>query len=99
MLAEVYQRAREVLYPICRVCPQCDGVACTGEFPGMGGLWSGASFQNNFNDLRQVRLKLRPLNAVSAQDHKPDTATVIFGRKLSLPAMAAPISAIGAGER
>jgi isopentenyl diphosphate isomerase/L-lactate dehydrogenase-like FMN-dependent dehydrogenase len=90
-VAEVYQRAREVLYPICRVCPQCDGVACAGEFPGMGGLWSGASFQNNFNDLRQVRLKLRPLNAVSAQDRKPDTSTVIFGKKLSLPAMAAPI--------
>jgi isopentenyl diphosphate isomerase/L-lactate dehydrogenase-like FMN-dependent dehydrogenase len=90
-VAEVYQRAREALYPICRVCPQCDGVACAGEFPGMGGLWSGASFQNNFNDLRQVRLKLRPLNAVSAQDRKPDTSTVIFGQKLSLPAMAAPI--------
>ncbi len=90
-VAQVYQQAREVLYPICRVCPQCDGIACAGEFPGMGGLWSGASFQNNFKDLQQVRLKLRPLNAVSNQDRKPDTSTVIFGQKLSLPAMAAPI--------
>lgn len=90
-VAEVYQRARQVMYPICRVCPQCDGVACAGEFPGMGGLWSGASFQNNFTDLQKVRLKLRPLNAVSNQDRKPDTSTVLFGRKLSLPALAAPI--------
>ena len=69
----MYQRAREALYPICRVCPQCDGVACAGGSRAWAGLWSGASFQNNFNDLRQVRLKLRPLNAVSAQDRKPPT--------------------------
>src|SRR5664279_3887348 len=37
-VAEVYQKARQVLYPICRVCPQCDGVACAGEYPSIGGL-------------------------------------------------------------
>ena len=37
-VAEVYQKARQVMYPICRVCPACDGVACVGEFPGIGGL-------------------------------------------------------------
>jgi isopentenyl diphosphate isomerase/L-lactate dehydrogenase-like FMN-dependent dehydrogenase len=98
-VAQVYQQAREVMYPICRVCPQCDGIACAGEFPGMGGLWSGASFQNNFKDLQQVRLKLRPLNAVSNQDKKPDTSTVIFGQKLALPAMAAPIGGTGTNFR
>ena len=94
-VAEVYQKAQQVLYPICRVCPDCDGVACAGEYPGIGGVWSGASFQNNYNDLRNVKLKLRPLNAVSSQDKKPDTSTVIFGQKLSLPAMAAPIGGTG----
>ncbi|MDR3673685.1 MAG: alpha-hydroxy-acid oxidizing protein [Holophaga sp.] len=94
-VSEVYQKARQVMYPICRVCPQCDGVACAGEFPGMGGLWSGASFRNNFTDLQAVRLKLRPLNDVSNQDKKPDTSTVLFGQKLSLPAVAAPIGGVG----
>ena len=94
-VAEVYQKAREALYPICRVCPQCDGVACAGEFPGMGGLGSGLSFQNNFNDLRQVRLKMRVLNAVGPIDKKPDTSTVLFGHKISLPAIAAPIGGLG----
>ena len=89
-VSEVYQKARQVLYPICRVCPQCDGVACAGEFPGIGGLDSGMSFQNNFSGLQQVRLKLRPLSG----DKKPDTSTVIFGQKLSLPAMAAPIGGL-----
>ena len=94
-VADVYQKARAALYPICRVCPQCDGVACAGEFPGIGGLGSGLSFQNNFNDLRQVRLKMRILNAVGPIDRKPDTSTVLFGHKISLPAIAAPIGGMG----
>jgi len=89
-VAEVYQKARQVLYPICRVCPQCDGVACAGEFPGIGGLDSGMSFQNNFSGLQRVRLKLRPLSG----DKKPDSSTAIFGQKISFPAMAAPIGGL-----
>lgn len=94
-VAEVYQKARQALYPICRVCPQCDGVVCAGEYPGIGGVWSGASFQNNYKALRDVKLKLRVLHALSSRDKKPDTSTVIFGQKLSLPAMAAPIGGPG----
>jgi len=89
-VAEVYQKARQALYPICRVCPQCDGVACAGEFPGIGGLGSGMSFQNNFRGLQRVRLKLRPLNG----NKKPNISTVIFGQKISFPAMAAPLGGL-----
>jgi isopentenyl diphosphate isomerase/L-lactate dehydrogenase-like FMN-dependent dehydrogenase len=89
-VAAVYQRAREVLYPICRVCPQCDGVACAGEFPGIGGLGSGMSFQNNFTGLQRVRLKARPLSG----NKQPDCSTTLLGQKLSFPAMAAPIGGL-----
>ena len=89
-VAEVYQKARQVLYPICRVCPQCDGVACAGEFPGIGGLGSGMSFQNNFTALQRVHLKLRPLSG----NKNPDCSTVIFGQKISFPAMAAPLGGL-----
>lgn len=89
-VGEVYQKARQVLYPICRVCPQCDGVACAGEFPGIGGLGSGMSFQNNFTALQRVHFKLRPLSG----NKKPDTSTVILGQKLSFPAMAAPLGGL-----
>jgi isopentenyl diphosphate isomerase/L-lactate dehydrogenase-like FMN-dependent dehydrogenase len=98
-VAEVYQKARQVMYPICRVCPACDGVACAGEFPGIGGLGSGMSFQNNFHALQNVHLKLRALNGVSNQDKKPDTSIVLFGQKLSLPAVAAPIGGTGSNFR
>jgi isopentenyl diphosphate isomerase/L-lactate dehydrogenase-like FMN-dependent dehydrogenase len=89
-VGQVYQRAREALYPVCRVCPQCDGVACAGEFPGIGGLGAGLSFQNNFTSLQRVHLKLRPLSG----NRKPDCSTVIFGQKLSFPAMAAPFGGL-----
>jgi isopentenyl diphosphate isomerase/L-lactate dehydrogenase-like FMN-dependent dehydrogenase len=89
-VAAVYQKAREVLYPICRVCPQCNGVACAGEFPGIGGLDSGMSFQNNFNALQRIRLKLKPLSG----NKQPDCSTVIFGQKISFPAMAAPLGGL-----
>jgi isopentenyl diphosphate isomerase/L-lactate dehydrogenase-like FMN-dependent dehydrogenase len=65
----------------------------------MGGLGSGMSFQNNYHGLQHVHLKLRPLNGVSNQDKKPDTSTVIFGQKLSLPAVAAPIGGSGVNFR
>jgi len=89
-VAEVYQKARQVLYPICRVCPQCDGVACAGEFPGIGGLGSGMSFQNNFTALQRVHFKLRPLSG----NKTPDCSTTIFGQKISFPAMAAPLGGL-----
>jgi 4-hydroxymandelate oxidase len=93
-VAQVYQQAREALYPRCRVCPQCDGVACAGEFPGFGGLGTGTAFQNNFNALRQITLRSRPLRGVLNVDRPPDTSMVLFGQKLSFPAMAAPIGLI-----
>lgn len=92
---DVYAQARQALFPLCRVCPQCDGVACAGEYPGFGGIGSGLSFQNNFRALQRVELKLRPLNGVASVDKKPDTSTVIFGKTLSLPALAAPIGGVG----
>jgi 4-hydroxymandelate oxidase len=34
--AQVMNKARELMAPICRVCPECDGVACAGEVPAWG---------------------------------------------------------------
>jgi len=89
----VYTKARELLYPTCRVCPQCDGVACAGESGGIGGIGSGKSFQNNYTALQRVELNLRTLTELT----RPDTSTTIFGQKLSFPAVAAPMGYNGAG--
>ena len=49
-------KARERLYPTCRVCPVCDGVACSGDAGGIAGSGTGMSFQNNFTALQHVKL-------------------------------------------
>ena len=59
-----------------------------------GGIGSGVGFQNNFLALRDVRLRMRPLNGVLNVDRRPDTSTVLFGHKLSFPVMAAPVGGV-----
>jgi isopentenyl diphosphate isomerase/L-lactate dehydrogenase-like FMN-dependent dehydrogenase len=82
-LDDVLRVARERLSPRCRVCPECDGEACAGEVPGMGGIGSGRSFQNNYTALQRVRLNLRSLH----DGAKPDLSTTVFGQKLDVPFM------------
>ena len=43
-LKEVRSIAREKMKGYCRVCPVCNGVACAGEVPGMGGSLTGSAF-------------------------------------------------------
>ena len=88
----VYAKAREALYPLCRVCPECDGVACAGDFPGFGGVGSGAAFRNNFTALQRVRVNMKSIMD-GPTIPKPDTSTTIFGQKLSFPALSATIGA------
>ncbi len=84
---DVLVKARERLYPTCRVCPVCDGVACSGDGGGIAGSGTGMSFQNNFTALQHVKLMMRNVHDVA----KADTSTTIFGRKISLPAVCAPM--------
>jgi len=88
---EVLTKARERLYPTCRVCPVCDGVACSGDGGGIAGAGTGMSFQNNFTALQRVRLLIRGVHEVT----KPDTSTTIFGHKISFPAVCAPMGPAG----
>lgn len=90
MDASIKQLARDRMQGHCRVCPQCDGRACAGEVPGMGGLGTGSSFRANIEALARVKLAMRCLHNAS----QPDTSTEILGLTLSLPLMAAPIGGV-----
>ncbi len=85
---EVRKIARDKLKPYCRVCPICNGVACAGEVPGMGGVGTGASFKANLEALGKYKLNLSTIHEV----RNSDTSLELFGEKLSLPVMAAPIT-------
>jgi len=88
---DILVKARERLYPTCRVCPVCDGVACSGDSGGIAGSGTGMSFQNNFTALQRVKLVMRNVHDVT----RADTSTTIFGRKISLPAVCAPMGPAG----
>ncbi len=82
--------ARERMKGKCRVCPVCDGRACSGEVPGMGGLGTGSSFRANIDALAKIKLAMRCLHGAAM----PDTSTEVLGLKLALPVMAAPIGGV-----
>lgn len=84
-MAEVLRVAREKLYPRCRVCPECNGVACAGEVPGFGGLGSGQAFKNNYDALNRIKFNMRTVHGIT----NPDMSVKIFGETLSMPLMAA----------
>lgn len=39
----------------CRLCPQCDGSACLGELPGMGGVFEGKNFRLNVEGWKKIQ--------------------------------------------
>lgn len=83
--------ARDKFKGVCRVCPVCNGKACAGEIPGMGGLGTGSSFSGNVEALAACRLKLRTIHAV--RDVR--TSFSLFGMNLAIPVIGAPIGGIG----
>lgn len=82
------RQARERMNGACRVCAQCDGKACAGELPGMGGIRTGASFRANVLALEKTRLKMRLIHEV----RQPETACEILGLSLKMPVLAAPMA-------
>jgi isopentenyl diphosphate isomerase/L-lactate dehydrogenase-like FMN-dependent dehydrogenase len=89
-LTTLRKKAKEELKGFCRVCPVCDGRACAGEVPGMGGTGTGTAFSANLAALAAVRLAMRTLHAVKAAD----TSLTLFGQTLSMPILAAPMTGV-----
>jgi len=87
-MKDIRAAAREKLKGWCRVCPICNGRACAGEVPGMGGAGTGAAFMENIRALEAWKLNLRTLHDAET----PDMSTELFGIPLSVPIMGAPIA-------
>lgn len=89
-MKEIRATARERLKGWCRVCPVCDGRACAGEVPGMGGAGTGEAFKENVRALNAIKLHLRSLHKANA----PDCSVTLFGKRLALPVMGAPMAGV-----
>lgn len=87
-LAELRENAREKLKGYCRVCAVCNGKACAGEVPGMGGVGTGSAFTGNLEALAKYRFNMRTIHEVKTVDTSMD----LWGNKLSIPVLAAPIT-------
>jgi len=87
---ETNRVAKERFKGACRVCRLCNGVACAGEMPGMGGIGAGASFTANVEALANYKLVLRTVHDVSA----PQTEVHLLGHALSSPILGAPVAGV-----
>ena len=87
-LKQVRETAKEKLKGYCRVCPVCDGKACAGEVPGIGGAGTGSAFKANLEALADVRLNLRTIH----QATNPNLRTELLGQELEIPILTAPIT-------
>ncbi len=80
--------AKEAMKGYCAVCRVCDGRACAGQVPGMGGSITGSSFTANRESIDNVRINMRTLHECV----EPDTSYDFFGAKLSSPIMPGPMT-------
>lgn len=87
-IKEIQKNARERMKGFCNVCKVCNGVACAGEVPGMGGSLSGMSFRNNVDDLARIRIAMRTIHDVKT----PDTNFNFFEQALKMPIISAPVT-------
>lgn len=89
-MKNIQNKARKLMKGYCRVCPVCDGRACAGEVPGMGGLGTASAFKANIAALGSYRFNMRLLHDVK----EPETTTTLLGKTLSMPVLAAPIGGV-----
>ena len=82
---------RKKMEGYCRVCPICNGRACAGEVPGMGGTGTGEAFTENIRALSRLKLNMRTVHDAL----EPDTSVTLFGQQLKTPIMGAPITGSG----
>ncbi|HID0818011.1 alpha-hydroxy-acid oxidizing protein [Clostridium botulinum] len=85
---DILKNARENLNGSCRVCRVCNGKACSGEVPGMGGKDTGDAFTINIDALDSYKLNMRLIHDVK----NPDISVELFGKKMDMPVFAAPVS-------
>lgn len=74
----------------CRVCPVCNGVACAGEIPGMGGIRRANSFKRNVKAWENYGIVMKSMKGA----RNVQTETTVLGVKLDMPIMIAPIGGV-----
>ena len=87
---EILENARKTMAPNCRVCRECNGIACSGEIPGTGGKGTGSSFTHSYEYLASIKIHMDLLYT----DRGQDTSCSFFDKTFAGPVFAAPISGL-----
>ncbi len=88
--SDVLIEAKKNIGPHCKVCPQCNGIACQGKIPGPGGKGTGTGFIRNYKAFKAVAINMDTLNKY----HAPDTRMELFGLTFDMPIFAAPVGGV-----
>ncbi len=87
---EVLENARSCSGPHCKVCPVCNGRACSNKMPGPGAKGSGTGAVKNYEAWQTISL-----NMDTICDNKPvDVSFNLFGQHYALPVFAGPVGAV-----
>lgn len=88
---EVLEQARKRMAPRCKVCPECNGIACRGVLPGPAGKGSSRTFQRNFAWLKEhVWLEMD----VTGGSRERNLQIELFGKTFEAPIFVAPMGLI-----
>lgn len=87
---EVVKNAKDHIGPYCKLCSECNGVACRGKIPGPGGKGTGLGFIRNYQELKKIRLKMDTIYSAET----PQIEAELFGKKVSAPIYVAPIGGV-----
>jgi 4-hydroxymandelate oxidase len=88
---EILTQAKQNMAPKCRVCKECNGLACRGEIPGVGGKGTGNAFVTNYEYLSKIKINMDTIY----EDRGQDSSLSLFGKTFAAPVFAAPISGLG----
>jgi isopentenyl diphosphate isomerase/L-lactate dehydrogenase-like FMN-dependent dehydrogenase len=87
---EVLDKAKSQIGSKCRVCRECNGAACRGEIPGVGGKGSGSGFIRSYEKLNEIKLNMDTIYEFK----EVDTSVELFGKSFAYPVFAAPIGGL-----
>ena len=87
---EILANARTCMGPYCKSCNVCNGIVCRNTVPGPGAKGLGTTAIRNYQKWQELCVNLDTIS-----ENKPiDTSVELFGKKLSIPVMAAPMGAL-----
>ena len=89
---EVLINAKKNIGPNCKVCTECNGLACGNLMPGPGSKAPGNGANDNWKAWRGIKLNMDTI----VPDAPVDTGIEFLGKPLSMPLISAPVGSLKA---